>query len=65
MIAAQTISYVKQKYGPIVDNPDFGVFLRENYFRFGARYDWRELLERGTGEKLDPKYLIATFLPPE
>jgi Zn-dependent M32 family carboxypeptidase len=27
--------------------------------RFGSRYPWEELLERGTGEPLNPQYLIA------
>jgi peptidyl-dipeptidase A len=58
IIAAQTINFLKRNYGTVVDNPMVGSFLVQNYFRFGSRYDWRELLERGTGERLNPKYLI-------
>ncbi len=58
IIAAQTVDYLKKNYDTIVDNPMVGSFLVQNYFRFGSRYDWRELLERGTGEKLNPQYLI-------
>ena len=58
IIAAQTINFLKRNYGTVVDNPMVGSFLVQNYFRFGSRYDWRELLERGTGEKLNPNYLI-------
>ncbi len=61
MIAAQTLDFLKESYGAVVDNPIVGSFLIQNYFRFGARYDWRELLERGTGEKLNPKYLMDRF----
>lgn len=57
IIAAQTVNFLKKKYGDICDSPTTGTFLVQNYFRFGARYNWRELLERGTGEKLKPKYL--------
>ena len=58
IIAAQTVNYLKRNYGTVVDNPKVGSFLVQNYFRFGSRYDWRDLLERGTGEKLNPKYLM-------
>jgi peptidyl-dipeptidase A len=57
IIAAQTVNFLKRNYGTVIDNPMVGSFLVQNYFRFGSRYDWRELLERGTGEKLNPKYL--------
>ncbi|MFH1970695.1 MAG: hypothetical protein ABIJ53_10305, partial [Verrucomicrobiota bacterium] len=56
-IAAQTISYLQNRYGDLAGNPDVRSFLVENYFRFGSRYHWRELVERGTGEDLNPKYL--------
>lgn len=58
IIAAQTVDYLKKNYGVVVDNPMVGSFLVQNYFRFGSRYDWRELLERGTGERLNPEYLM-------
>jgi peptidyl-dipeptidase A len=58
IIAAQTVNFLKRNYGTVVDNPMVGSFLVQNYFRFGSRYDWRELLERGTGEGLNPHYLI-------
>ena len=58
IITAQTIAYFEKNYDTIVDNPTFGSFLVQNYFRFGSRYDWREMLERGTGERLNPAYLI-------
>ncbi len=58
IIAAQTLAKLREMYGDIIDNPSVGAFLVQNYFRFGARYDWRDLLERGTGERLNPEYLI-------
>ena len=61
MITAQTLAKLRDMYGDIVDNPSVGAFLVQNYFRFGARYDWRDLLERGTGERLNPEYLINRF----
>ncbi len=58
IIAAQTTDYFKRSYGTVIDNPMVGSFLIQNYFRFGSRYDWRELLERGTGENLNADYLV-------
>jgi len=58
MIASQTLASLHTVYGPLIDNPSLRSFLNQNYFRFGARYDWRDLLERGTGQRLDQNYLI-------
>jgi peptidyl-dipeptidase A len=58
MIAAQTIDALEDMYGEIVGNESFSSFLNQNYFRFGGRYEWRDLLERGTGERLNPEHLI-------
>jgi peptidyl-dipeptidase A len=54
MIAAQSLEYVREQYGPPVDNSAFRSFLTQNYFRFGSRYRWEEMLERGTGKPLSP-----------
>ena len=45
--------------GDMVGNQTISSFLNQNYFRFGSRYDWRELLERGTGSGLNPEFLIS------
>ena len=52
MISAQSLEYVREQYGPPVDNIAFRSFLNQNYFRFGSRYPWEEMLERGTGKPL-------------
>ena len=54
---AQNMNYLKSHYDWIVDNEGIGSFLTHSYFRFGARYDWRELIERATDQKLSPDYL--------
>jgi len=61
IIAAQTFHALEEMYGDIVGNEAFSSFLNQNYFRFGARYEWRDLLERGTGERLDPEHLIRSL----
>lgn len=61
IIAAQNISYLNENYGSFVANSNTKSFLVQNYFRFGAKYDWRELLKRGTDSKLKPEFLIQSL----
>ena len=58
MIAAQIVDDIKRQYSTLADNLEIGSYLNQNYFRFGARYDWRDLLERGTGDKFNPEHLV-------
>jgi len=58
IIAAQTIQYLSANYDSFIGNPMTKAFIVQNYFRFGSRYDWRELLQRGTEEQLNPDRLI-------
>ena len=59
MIAAQNKSFLEENYGSPIDNENTRSFLSQNYFRFGAKYDWRELLKRGTDSKLKPEHFIT------
>jgi len=56
-IAAQSVNYMTSYFGPLTNNHNTSSFLIQNYFRFGSRYSWSELIQRGTGEKLSPTYL--------
>lgn len=57
--AAQNLNYIEKHYYRIGSNPELGSFLTHNYFRFGARYDWHDLVERATGEPLSPACLTT------
>ena len=57
-IAAQTLAHLCEEYGAILDNSHLQDFLMRNYYRHGGSEDWRTLVTRGTGEKLNPKYLF-------
>ena len=59
IIAAQTLAYLEKNNGTVVGNHETRSFLNQNYFRFGSRYHWRELIQRGTGEELNPRYLLS------
>jgi len=57
MIAAQTIAYLQQKHGRLLNNPQVSKFLIENYYGPGASVDWPEKIEHATGQKLSAKAL--------
>lgn len=59
LIAAQTIDYLVQSYGDDFKSTRLKSFLEQNYFRFGARYDWQELLRRGTDRPLDGQSYLS------
>jgi len=58
MIATQSVNYMNKNYGSLINNKMTKSFLIQNYYRFGGRYDWHELLKRGTEEELKPDYWI-------
>ncbi|MBD3402726.1 hypothetical protein GF420_07510 [candidate division GN15 bacterium] len=58
IIAAQTWDYLERFNGSVLDNRDTRSFLIQNYYRFGRRYGWPELVKRGTGETIDPSFLV-------
>ncbi len=39
-----------------------GRYLRDNVFGPGARYPWRTMIVRATGEPLTPKYFVEQFI---
>ena len=45
-----------------VGRPEVGDFLRESYFKPGARYPWPELVLRATGKPLDPVHFVEAFV---
>jgi len=59
IISAQSIASLEISYPDLPEDRMAGSFLVQNYFRFGARYPWRDLLKRGTDEELDFEYLLA------
>ncbi len=50
----ESVSYAKDK--------KIGKYFREEVFEPGAVYHWSEMIERSTGEKLNPKYFVNQFV---
>lgn len=42
--------------------PEVGIYLRTKVFEPGARYHWKEMIVRATGEPLSAKYYALQFL---
>lgn len=62
MIAAQTIAYLQQNYGRLLNNAEVSKFLIENYYGPGASIDWPEKIERATGQKLNARALAQELV---
>ena len=48
------VSYVGQR--------KVGDFLAKNVFQAGSLYHWNEMINRATGEPLNPKYCVREFV---
>lgn len=44
------------------NEPKVGEFLIKNVFNPGAKYEWNDMIEKATGEKLTPKYYAEQFI---
>ena len=58
IITAQSLNTIERLYDHYYGNNLAGSFMTQNYFRFGSRYLWHEMLKRGTDEDFNPDYLI-------
>jgi peptidyl-dipeptidase A len=45
-----------------VGQTKLGDYLQQKVFGPGARYNWRDMIERATGEPLTPKYFVEQFI---
>lgn len=43
-------------------NKEVGKWMHDNVFKAGMRYEWNEMIERATGEKLTAKYFAKQFV---
>ncbi|PTX59340.1 peptidyl-dipeptidase A [Melghirimyces profundicolus] len=58
LIASQILEAMKKTFPgaehPLVNNPEAGEYLKKRIFQPGARESWQSILEKATGEKLNP-----------
>ncbi len=43
-------------------NPEIGKYFIDKVFKHGMRYEWNEMIEKATGEKLTAKYYAKQFV---
>lgn len=43
-------------------NAEVGKYLTDNIFKPGAKWNWNEMIEKATGEKLTAKYYAEQFV---
>ncbi|UCF96150.1 MAG: M2 family metallopeptidase [Spirochaetaceae bacterium] len=60
LLAAQLRGKLEAATGGIVGRPAAGRWLIERIFVPGASLDWRTLIERATGEPLNPRYFVES-----
>ena len=49
-------------YDPYINNHEVGKWMKENIFVHGMRYNWNEMIEKATGERLNAKYYAMQFV---
>ncbi len=71
LLASQLYYYIKdnilreknnQQFISFSGNKNIGHYLINEFFSHGARYHWSELIEKATGEKLDPGFYARQFV---
>jgi peptidyl-dipeptidase A len=67
LLASQLYSYLttnvsKNKNISFANQKKIGKFLIDNYFFFGSKINWKELIKHATGEDLSSKYYVAQFV---
>lgn len=56
--AEQIVSALSRRFTDPTTDDGSSAFLTQNFFRFGSRYPWLELLRRGTDEDINPDHLL-------
>ena len=56
--AEQIVSALSRRFTDPTSDAGSSAFLTQNFFRFGSRYSWLELLRRGTDEEINPDHLL-------
>ncbi|MDZ5472923.1 peptidase M3A and M3B thimet/oligopeptidase F [Bacillus sp. 31A1R] len=62
LAASQLQGYIENHISVDLFKPEVGQYLIENYFQYGAVYDWNEKIKQATGENLNPAYFVKQFL---
>ncbi|HEY2380350.1 MAG TPA: M2 family metallopeptidase [Terriglobia bacterium] len=65
LMASQLLQYIHRnvvKSESYAGNAPIGGYLVEKVFKPGSRYDWNTMLQRATGEDLNPEHFVRQFV---
>jgi peptidyl-dipeptidase A len=70
LFASQVLSHVAELYYPeeplleavFWGNEEAGVYLKENIFSPGKKYEWNKMIDRATGEKLTARHFVRIYV---
>ncbi len=65
IIASQAVSYLYQRFGYILENPELADFLRQTFYATGAADDWVDRVRAATGKFLSNKALFGELVSEE
>ncbi|MBS4192602.1 M3 family oligoendopeptidase [Bacillus sp. FJAT-49705] len=61
LTASQLQNYMETHISSDLFKPEVGMYLKENFFKYGASLHWNEKIKMATGEYLNPVYFIKQF----
>ena len=63
LMASQLLSYIQREIvdGGVFEGEEVGNYLVEQIFKPGSKWNWNTMLERATGEPLNPEHFIRQF----
>jgi oligoendopeptidase F len=62
LTASQFDQYIKKQISTVTFHERVGRFFKEKVFYPGDRYGWQGMIERATGEKLNPEHFVNQFV---
>jgi oligoendopeptidase F len=62
LTASQFTQYIEQEVSKELFTPEVGHFFLNKVFKPGAKDHWNTMIEKATGERLNPEYFIKQFV---
>lgn len=68
LFSSQVYAYIQEnivkhdEQFSFIENPEIGDYLKTNLFAPGAKYSWKELVEKSTGEELSAEFFKMQFV---
>ncbi|MBN1982121.1 MAG: M2 family metallopeptidase [Chitinivibrionales bacterium] len=60
LFAAQLEAKIRAQFGGLINQPEAGAWILNNFTSCGAQFDWRTHIQKATGEPLNVDYFIQS-----